>query len=39
LLVMAGDETAASGPFAEAIEELRTLRDNLLAPASAPVQG
>jgi CheY-like chemotaxis protein len=38
LLVMAGDDGAASGPFAEAVDELRTLRRNLATPSAAPVQ-
>jgi CheY-like chemotaxis protein len=38
LMVMAGDDGGAGGPLAEATDLLRTLRDDLAAPVSAPTQ-
>ena len=38
LLVMAGDDGGVGGPLAEATDLLRTLRDDLAAPVSAPTQ-
>ena len=38
LLVMAGDDGSVGGPLAEAIDLLRTLREDLAAPVSAPTQ-
>ena len=38
LLVMAGDDGTVGGPLAEAVDLLRTLRDDLAAPISAPTQ-
>jgi len=36
LLVMSGDDAAASGPLAEALEALRSLRADLAAPVTTP---
>ena len=36
LLVMSGDDVTASGPLAEALEALRSLRADLAAPVTAP---
>ncbi|MDQ1696368.1 MAG: hypothetical protein QOJ03_1721 [Frankiaceae bacterium] len=38
LLLMATDEGAATGPLAEAVDVLRAIREDLAAPATAPVQ-
>ena len=38
LLVMAGDDGSVGGPLAEAIDLLRSLREDLAAPVSAPTQ-
>jgi hypothetical protein len=38
LLVMAGDEAAASGPVTEALEAMRRLRQDILAPVTPPQQ-
>jgi CheY-like chemotaxis protein len=38
LMVMAGDDGGVGGPLAEATDLLRTLRDDLAAPVTAPTQ-
>jgi CheY-like chemotaxis protein len=38
LLVMAGDDGSAGGPLAEAIDLLRSLREDLASPVTAPSQ-